>query len=106
MYFLESLQYVFTPAVRVALCLFLGTTLYLLYRWDAEANREIKNTGTRQSDMFAVYPGAAGLDTYKALMADRIDEPLVTPDRHPSVDEMQNYLDALQESGVESLDKV
>ena len=57
----------------------------------------------KHADLFAVFPAQGGLDTYKALMEDRIDDPIVTPDSHPSIDAMRAYLAHLVEE--DSTDK-
>ena len=105
MYLAETLQYAFTTPVRLAVCALLSGLLYVMYRWGTEPE-EPEEKAIEDTNLLAVLPGHTTLDAYTALVGDRIEEPLVTPDRHPAIETMQSYLDALQKEGVRELDKV
>lgn len=102
----DTLPYLLTTEVRLILCFFLGLALIVIHRWHPDRETAGEDKPTRSNDLSMVYPGQVGLDTYKALVADRIDAPIVTPDSHPSLEEMKQYMDAIQEEGVHELDRV
>ncbi|MFH1741205.1 MAG: hypothetical protein ABIH23_19555 [bacterium] len=101
---LDFLEYSVSPWMRFTACGVLGSALYFLYRWDPERRSQEEENDRLFSEISPQPP--ASRTALATFYGDRPEESEVGDKTRSTVIELEQYLDALAHSRVESLDRV
>ena len=96
----EIFQLALSPLGRLAICLILAFLLTIMIRWEREESQRQKPKA-QTSGMLSVIPRDPNFGAYHQLVADRIELPIITPERHPMLETMNRYLDLLERECTE-----
>ncbi len=103
---LEFIEYSVSPATKFTICAAIGFAIYIVYYWEPNKNKKKKET-KKENTGFLQY---TEVDPRDYDQSDHLIKPVeqnhTITDRHPTLEQLDEYVDQLKRHNFQSIDRV